>query len=131
MYSAGKRAEALQFVDLLRKSHPNDPIWQLNEAHFRDAIGDPDALKTWITISDAHPGDIRVQYRALSTPSRFADRAFWQRTIDRVKGLTGPDAQAWQVEQAQFPPFKHFHLTGVGNGHRGLAENRTGLARIA
>jgi len=86
----GSQIEALQFVDLLRKSHPNDPIWQLNEAHFRDIVGDADALKTWIAICDAHPDDVRVQYRALSTPSRFADRQFWQRTIDRVKALTGP-----------------------------------------
>jgi tetratricopeptide (TPR) repeat protein len=43
-----------------------------------------------------------VQIRALSSPSRFADRAFWQRTIDRVRKLTGPDAQGWQIEQARY-----------------------------
>ena len=109
LYKSGKHVEALQFVDLLRKSHPNDPAWQLDEAHFRDVVGDADAVKTWIAICDAYPDDVRVQYRALSTPSRFADRKFWQRTIDRVKALTGPNAQAWQIEQARY------HVAGTSS----------------
>jgi predicted Zn-dependent protease len=102
LYKNGKKAEAIAFVKSTDQAHRNDPDWQVAGARFREAIGDPDALAAWKAVCDAHPQDVRVQYAALGTPARFADRAFWQRTIDRVKALTGPDAQAWQVEQARF-----------------------------
>ncbi|HEY2588154.1 MAG TPA: tetratricopeptide repeat protein [Tepidisphaeraceae bacterium] len=102
LYNAGKKDEAAELVKSLRRSHPSDPQWLLSDARFRDATGDPEALNTWKAACAAQPDNIRVQYAALSTPVRFADRAFWQKTIERVKALTGPDAQAWQVEEARF-----------------------------
>lgn len=101
LYNAGKKDEAAELVKPLRQAHPNDPQWQLNDSRFRDATGDPDALNTWKALCAAYPQNARIQYAALSTPARFADRAFWQQTIDRVKTLTGPDAQAWQIELAR------------------------------
>lgn len=99
---AGHKPEAMTLIETLRQSHPNDPVWMLGEARFREAIADPDTLKTWVTLCDANPGNIQVQYQALASPVRFSDRDFWRRTIDRVKALTGPDAQAWQIEDARW-----------------------------
>jgi tetratricopeptide (TPR) repeat protein len=106
MYEEGKKDDGQKMIESFRQSHPNDPVWQITEARFRETVGDPDALKIWIAVADAHPKDVRVQYQALDSRSRYADQAFWQRTIDRVKALTGPDAQAWQIEQARY------HLAG-------------------
>lgn len=102
LHRNGQGAEALQQLDALLRTHPNDVIWQLDGVRFRDATGQPDAAQRWVRLGDAYPNDIRVQYAALSAPCRFADRAFWQRTIDRVKNLTGVDGQEWQIEQARF-----------------------------
>jgi len=102
LYTAGKQAEALKLVEDYRNAHPKDVLWQIDEARFSDAIGQAGAAQRWTSLSDAFPNDIRVQYAALSAPCRFSDRALWQRTIDRVKALTGSDGQAWQIEQARF-----------------------------
>jgi predicted Zn-dependent protease len=124
LYNGGKKAEASELVKSLRQSHPNDAQWLLADARFRDATGDPDALKTWKAVCDAQPDNVTVQYAALSTPARFADRTFWQRTINRVKALTGPDAQAWQVEQARL------RLSGQATPQE-LEQSATALQKIA
>ena len=102
LYRAGKQSEAFQLADEHRKAHPNDVVWQLDDVRFRDVTGQPDPASRWKSLCNAHADDIRVQYAALSAPFRVTDRTFWQATIDRVKALTGPDGQAWQIEQARF-----------------------------
>lgn len=102
LYLEGKQTDALNLAEENRRSHAGDAAWQLDDARFRDAIGQPDALGRWTALCDAHANDIRIQYAALSAPCRLSDRGFWERTIDRVKALTGPDGQAWQIEQARW-----------------------------
>jgi predicted Zn-dependent protease len=102
LYLEGNQTEALNLAETYRRSHAGDAVWQLDDARFRDAIGQPDALGRWRALCDANPNDIRIQYATLSAPCRLSDRGFWKRTIDRVKGLTGPDGQAWQIEQARW-----------------------------
>lgn len=102
LYRDGKTSEALQSADGYRKAHPRDIAWQLDDVRFRDVTGQPDPSRRWKALCEEYPDDIRVQYAALSAPFRFTDRTFWRQTIDRVKTLTGPDGQVWQIEQARF-----------------------------
>ena len=101
LFRNGKQADAVQLADTYCTNHSKDADWRLDDAHFRDAVGQADSIKRWKSLCDAFPNDLRVQYAALSAPCRFSDRQFWQQTIDRVKALTGADGQAWQIEQAR------------------------------
>lgn len=102
LYESGKQKEAIDLLEAQRQSHPKEPSWLLAEARFRDMAHDPGALKNWTDLADANPADLFVQYNALNSPSRVDDRAFWRRTIDRVKGLTGDSGQAWRLEDARW-----------------------------
>lgn len=102
LYEGGKPKEAMDLLVAQRQNHPREPSWLLAEAQFRDMVRDPDALKSWTELADANPGDLFVQYGALRSPSRAGDRAFWRRTIDRVKGLTGNSGQVWRLEDARW-----------------------------
>jgi tetratricopeptide (TPR) repeat protein len=102
LYESGKTQAAMQLALEFRKSHAGDPVWQVAAARFLDAIGDPQAVKAWAEVCDAYPDNLAVQSAALGSPSKGADRSFWQKTIDRVKSLTGSEGQISLVEEARW-----------------------------
>jgi tetratricopeptide (TPR) repeat protein len=76
--------------------------WKIAMAAYRDSIGDSGALAAWTALGDALPNDVRVQSTAIQSPSRFGDRAFWRRTIDRLHALVGEQGLTWRTEQARW-----------------------------
>ena len=102
LHRAGRTADGVHLIDSLRQAHPADISWQVVEAQYRDATGDAAALRQWIALGDEHPSDLQLQYTILASSSRLTDRAFWRRTIDRVKAMTGPESQLWQIEEARW-----------------------------
>ncbi|MCS7034082.1 MAG: tetratricopeptide repeat protein, partial [Phycisphaerae bacterium] len=77
--------------------------WQIALAQFRESLGDPEALSAWVALGDAHPDDFNVQSLILrSAASAQQDRAFFARTIDRVRKLTGEDGAIWRYARARF-----------------------------
>ena len=76
--------------------------WRLAVAQYLDGIGDASALTTWVQLADQNPKDLAVQSAALRARSRFQDRDFWRRTIDRVKQLTVENSQLWRLEDARW-----------------------------
>jgi tetratricopeptide (TPR) repeat protein len=88
---------------LSASAQSSDPIsWKIAMAAYRDAVGDSGALAAWKSLGDAFPNDVRVQSTAIQSPSRFGDRAFWQRTIDRLHALVGEQGLTWRTEQARW-----------------------------
>ena len=54
-------------------------------AAYLERAGDPAAAKTWIDLGDDYPSDLLVQSAVLQSAARYQDRAFWKRSIDRLK----------------------------------------------
>lgn len=63
--------------------------WQRELASFLDVIGDPGAARAWIDLADAHPDDVVLQRRALSSRSAAQDAAFVTRAASRVAKTSG------------------------------------------
>ena len=107
-YYAGQPAEGLKLLkDAAAKAAGGDdkratPQWRRVVAQYLDLAGDPEALKHWVELADQHPGDLLVQTAALRARCRQYDRAFWRRTIDRVKQLTVENSQLWRLEEARW-----------------------------
>lgn len=98
----GESAEGL--ADLLQhaKGHEKELPWRLALARYREAAHAPEALRDWIALGDAYPENLEVQQAILRAPSRTGDRAFWQRTIDRLKAISGEEALTWRIAQGQW-----------------------------
>jgi len=99
---SGKPEDGRRLIEDQCRSHPENIEWELTRARFDEMVGSPDALARWKELGDSHPADVRVQYLILASAMRERDRAFWRRSIDRVKAITGPDGQLWQLEDARW-----------------------------
>ena len=83
-----------------RKSDP--ALWSITLLQYRESTGDAGVLADWVRLGEANPDDARVQQAILQSPSRTADKAFWLRTIERLKRLSAPDAVNPRVERARW-----------------------------
>jgi tetratricopeptide (TPR) repeat protein len=77
-------------------------LWSVALLQYREGTGDAGVLADWVRLGDANPDNARVQQAILQSPSRTGDRAFWLRTIERLKRLTAPDAVNPRVERARW-----------------------------
>jgi tetratricopeptide (TPR) repeat protein len=76
--------------------------WDRAICQYREMSHDPDAAKAWETLGDAYPKDLAVQSAIVSSEeSAWSDRAFMDRTIKRLRDLTGEQATAWKVASAR------------------------------
>lgn len=76
--------------------------WKLALAEYLDRTGTPDASTFIGTIADAEPKNLSVQQSVMRSRTAQNDRALMNRTIDRVKDLTGSDAAGWRVARARW-----------------------------
>lgn len=98
---SGRAKEALEQFDAASRGHDSDLAWQLAGARLHDAAADPDAARRWATLSDNHPDNLQVQHAVLESAAHRTDRDLWRKAIDRLKAITGSEAQLWQVEDAR------------------------------
>jgi len=81
----------------------NIPIWHVAVAQFREQIKDDGAHDAWVAVGDANPDNLLVQKAILeSAPSAWKDRAFIDRTIDRLHKLTGDEGVDWRIARARW-----------------------------
>ncbi len=102
LVESGKAAEGSQLLANASRGHEGEVRWALAIAQYRQLSADPTALKTWIDAGDRFPDNLEVQSAILGSPVRFQDRGLWQRTIDRLKALTGEQGLVWQVERSRW-----------------------------
>mgnify|MGYP005846461811 CR=1 FL=1 len=76
--------------------------YQLAEARYLDLVEDAAALAAWTRLADAHPGNIQVQRQALASPAVSANRELLDRTIERLKTLTGESGITWRLARARY-----------------------------
>ncbi len=83
--------------------HPDDPAWQLADLRYREATAPSPALTdAWAALADANPTDLAVQRATLRSPAAFLGRALVDRTIDRLRTLTGDESVEWRLARARF-----------------------------
>jgi tetratricopeptide (TPR) repeat protein len=103
-YLAGNKDEALaQFDKARREAGKGDATeWQIAGARLLDLARDPKAAATWVALGDGRPDDLSVQEAVLSASATRSDREFVDRTIERVKKLTGGEGVQWRIARARW-----------------------------
>lgn len=101
---AGKAKQGLDLLEAARSNDAkSDPTrWALAVLQYRESNDDEGVLAEWIKLGDGNPDNAVVQSAILRSPSRTRDKAFWHRTIDRLKKLTGDEAVTPRVERARW-----------------------------
>jgi tetratricopeptide (TPR) repeat protein len=91
---------ALKLMDRLGRE--NTPAWRLAWLQACDSNGDPTQAGSWETFVDAHPDRLDVLHAALRSPGVLANRALADRTIDRLKAITGEPGIEWKLARARW-----------------------------
>lgn len=82
---------------------PGNPInWRVNRALLLERLGRPEAAAAWVAVGDALPDNLLVQQNVLESVSAWSDRAFVDRTISRLRAITGDEATGWRVQRARW-----------------------------
>ena len=118
---AGKPQEGLQAprIGPADNDAKSDPVqWSLAVLQYRESIGDDAVLADWVRLGDANGDNALVQSAVLRSPSRMRDKAFWLRTIDRLKKLAGEEAVVPRVERARWLLSGRADRGGAGGGDR-------------
>ena len=98
----GADAGAAAFEQSAARAGGKDPArWQLARARYLDVAGLPGARGAWVALADAHPDDLAVQQGAASARSVRGEWDFMERTIDRLKKLSGEGGLAWRMARAR------------------------------
>jgi tetratricopeptide (TPR) repeat protein len=103
-FVGGSKESAVEQFEAVRKqSTDKDSVeWQIASARLMDVTRDPKAAATWVALADGHPDDFSVQQAVLTARTIRSDREFMDRTIERVKKLSGGEGMQWRVERARW-----------------------------
>ncbi|MBI1367276.1 MAG: tetratricopeptide repeat protein [Planctomycetes bacterium] len=101
-----KEAALAYLQPLVEKNGKDDVSWQIAWARFLDQVGDDRAKAAWIAIGDANPNNLHIQRMILGMGAVQSDRAFMDRTIERVKSQSTDEGLTWQLARARW------YLTG-------------------
>lgn len=97
------RDAAMKYIQpLVEKNGVGNLAWQLAWAQFLDRVSDARAAETWVALGDKYPDNLRIQRMVLDARSVQDDRDFMDRTIDRVKALSGTEGLTWQLARAKW-----------------------------
>jgi tetratricopeptide (TPR) repeat protein len=102
LLDAKRPQDGLKLLLDAQKGHEAELPWRLAVAQYRELSQGVEALQDWVALGEQNPADLHVQEVILRAPSRTHDRAFWLRTIDRVKGLTGEQGMLWKIERGRW-----------------------------
>lgn len=99
----GLRKEALELLTRGAEANPNNALrWRVAMAMFKDRIAPDEALALWRELGEANAGSVELQKVILGSSAALRDRAFYQRTFERVRDLTGADGRDWRLAQARW-----------------------------
>jgi tetratricopeptide (TPR) repeat protein len=76
--------------------------FRLALASYLEATQDAGAIGAWASLGDAYPNDLAVQRAILTSKVAYGDRAFYDRTITRVRTLTGDESTTWKLARARW-----------------------------
>lgn len=119
----------LQYLtDAAAKAKDDQATWKLAVAQYREQLRDAKSRDAWVELGDQFPENLEVQGAILDLAddsSAWQDRPFIERTIQRVRTLTGDQGFRWQFARCRWL------LTNQGrNKEKDLAEAIVGLSSI-
>jgi tetratricopeptide (TPR) repeat protein len=102
-FASGRADAGLKLFDevVRRSAKPVDSRWLMARARYLDLIGHVSARDAWVALGDAYPEDMAVQQAVAEARAVRGEWDFTQRTIDRIKQMTGPDGLGWRLAQAR------------------------------
>lgn len=81
---------------------PRSPANDVDALRVREAISDLGLTDGWRAVADANPNDLAVQRATLASPTAQLDRPLIDRTVDRLRTLTGDDSVDWRLARARW-----------------------------
>ncbi|MDP9174820.1 MAG: hypothetical protein M3O30_13290 [Planctomycetota bacterium] len=102
--AGGQAAAGLKILQDAKTHGAGTPqLWDRVICQYRELSRDPDAGASWAALGDANPGDLSIQSLILTgEESAWSNRAFIDRTINRVKDLTSDEAISWKLARARW-----------------------------
>lgn len=100
--AAGEKERGLAVLRDAASGHEREPAWASAMLEYREKTGEIGLWKEWMALGDGNAANLALQELILRSPSRFDDRALWERTIDRVKALTGEQGLLWRIERGRW-----------------------------
>ena len=76
--------------------------WQLARARYLDEIRVPEAKAHWEQLARQYPRNVRVQELLLKAHAVQDDADLIDKTIERLRALTGERNAAWQIQRARW-----------------------------
>lgn len=79
--------------------------WKVAVAQFHEQLRDPKAHDAWVEVGDKFPQDLSVQSTIVDLPdssSAWADRDFIDRTIARLRALTGDEGFHYKLAECRW-----------------------------
>jgi tetratricopeptide (TPR) repeat protein len=115
---AGDRAEGWNLLYTLRRQglHPEQAAWRIAMCSYLEASGDSGTFAAWTKLGDDMSDDLPAQRAALGSIAAISDRAFQERTIGRLRKLSGERAPEWRLARA------HWLLSDPKSGQREVDE---------
>jgi predicted Zn-dependent protease len=106
----GERADGLQSLTAAREAAGADsPQWQLVVIRYRQTTGDGDLSADWSSLGDTYPKNLMVQRAVLEASAASPNRGLTDRTIERIRALTGEESITWRLARARW------ELAGTAN----------------
>jgi tetratricopeptide (TPR) repeat protein len=104
VYLGGEKESAIsQFERSRQQSGKSDSLeWQIASSRLLDFTRSEQAAAGWIALGDGHPDELELQQVVLTARTIRSDRAFMDRTIERVKRLSGGDGVQWRIARARW-----------------------------
>lgn len=103
-YAAGDAQQGIQTLKTALAGVPSDKAlpYRLAFSQYLETINDPGARDTWVALGEEFQDNLNIQTAILNAESPHEDRQFMRKTIDRVRKLTGDQANVWRIAQARW-----------------------------
>jgi tetratricopeptide (TPR) repeat protein len=98
-----ERADGLRSLTSALGAAGKDAVeWQLASLQYRQANGESDLKAEWASLGDANQKNLIVQRAVLQASVESPNRGLVDRTIDRLKALTGEECISWRLARARW-----------------------------
>ena len=104
LFAKGLLAEGIRLVKAAaeKRSPGHDLAWEMAVARTLEMARDPEAKAKWRALAEGYPDLLGVQEAVLNAVSTQGERDVIDKSIERLKKLTGTDGLMWRVARARW-----------------------------
>ncbi len=81
---------------------PDSPQWTILQLRYKQRFTQIPVRDAWTRLADAHPENLTVQRAVLDEPLVWADRDLIDRSIERLKTISGERSMNWRIYRARW-----------------------------